>query len=72
MDSNKLKLNIDKTEVMPVSSTSRVALVESEHANIDGNSVPFKMSVLEVHLDQTLFMRQRIDSVCRTPFLELR
>ena len=55
MNSNKLKLNTDKTEVMPVGSASRVALVESECANIGGNSVPFKMSVkyLGVHLDQT-------------------
>ncbi|WP_419618910.1 hypothetical protein, partial [Thiolapillus sp.] len=74
MNSNKLKLNTDKTEVMPVGSASRVALVESECANIGGNSVPFKMSVkyLGVHLDQTLSMRQHIDSVCRASFLELR
>ena len=69
MNSNKLKLNTDKTEVTPVGSTSRVTLVESECANIDGNSVPFKMSVkyLEVHLDQTLPMRQHIDSVVEQP-----
>ena len=29
MNRNKLKLNTDKTEVMPVGSASRVALVES-------------------------------------------
>ena len=59
---------------MPVGSASRVALVESECTNIGGNSVPFKMSVkyLGVHLDQTLSMRQYIDSVCRASFLELR
>ena len=45
MNDNKLKLNTDKTEVMPVFSTSHVALVESECANIYGNSVPFKTSV---------------------------
>ena len=56
MNSDKLKLNTDKTEVTSVGSASRVALVESECANIGGNSVPFKMSVkyLGVHLDQTL------------------
>ena len=32
MNSNKLKLNTDKTEVMPAGSASRVALVESECA----------------------------------------
>ena len=34
MNSNKLKLNTDKTEVMPVGSASRVALVGSESTNI--------------------------------------
>ena len=74
INSNKLKLNTDKTEVMPVGSASRVALAKSECANIGGNSASFKMSVkyLGVHLDQTLSMRQHIDSVCRASFLELR
>ena len=69
MNSNKHKLNTDKTEVMPIGSASRVALVESECANIGGNSVPFKMSVkyLGVHLDQTLSMRQHIDRLSRIP-----
>ena len=59
---------------MPVGSASRVSLVESECANIGGNSVPFKTSVkyLGVHLDQTLSMQQHINSVCRTSFLELQ
>ena len=74
MNSNKRKLNTDKTEVMPVGSASRVTLVESECANIGGNSVPFKISVkyLRVHLDQTLSMWQYIDSVCSASILELR
>ena len=68
MNSNKFKLNTDKTEVMPFGSASRVALVESECANIDGNSVPFKMSVkyLGVHLDRTLSMRQHINKSSRS------
>ena len=42
MNSNKLKLNTDKTEVMPVDCTSRLKSVDSQCANIGGNSVPFK------------------------------
>ena len=42
MNSNRLKLNTDKTEVMPIGSTSRIALVEIECSNIGGSSVPFK------------------------------
>ena len=45
MNSNKLKLNTDKTEVMPVGSASCLESVDSERANIGGNSVPFKTSV---------------------------
>ena len=65
MNSNKLKLNTDKT----VGSASRLALVESESENIGGNSVPFKTSVkyLGVHLDRTLSMRQHIDRLSRIP-----
>ena len=56
MNSNKLKLNTDKTEVMPVGSAFCLESVDSECANIGGNSVPFKTSVkyLGVHLDRTL------------------
>ena len=45
MNSNKLKLNTDKTEVMPAGSASRLESVDSECANIGGNSVPFKTSI---------------------------
>ena len=74
MNNNKLKLNTDETEVMPVCSASRVALVESDCANIGGNSVPFKTAVkcLGVHLDRTLAMQQHTDSICLASFLELR
>ena len=52
VNSNKLKLNTDKTEVMPVGSASRLDSVDSECTNIGGNSVPFQTSVkyLGVHL----------------------
>ena len=74
MNSNKLKLNTDKTEVMPVGSASRLESVDSECANIGGNSVPFKTSVkyLGVHLDRTLSVQKHISSVCCAFFLELR
>ena len=42
MNSNKLKLITDKTEVMPVGSASCLESVDSECANIGGNSVPLK------------------------------
>ena len=74
MNSNKLKLNTDKTEVMPVGSASCLESVDSECANVGGNNVPFKTSVkyLGVHLDKTLSMQKHISSICCASFLELR
>ena len=46
MNSNKLKLNTDKTEVMPVGCASHLESVDGECASIGGNSVPFRMLVV--------------------------
>ena len=74
MNGNKLKLNTDKTEVMPVGSASRLESFDSECANIGGNSVPFKTSVkyLGVHLDRTLSVQQHTNNICYASFQELR
>ena len=42
MNSNKLKVNTDKTEVMPVGSTPRVGLIERECANIGEKQCSFQ------------------------------
>ena len=74
MNSNNLKLNTHKTEVMPVDCLSRLESVDSECANIGESSVPFKMSVkcLGVHLDRTLSMQQHISNISRASFLDHR
>ena len=85
VNSNKLKLNTDKTEIMPVGSASCLESVESsrfqgfesvdsECANIGKNSVPFKTSFkyLGIHLDKTLSVQKHISSICCASFLELR
>ena len=74
MNSNKLKLNPDKTEVMPVGSVSRLALVGEESLNLGGATILFQPSVkyLGVKLDQTLSMHDQISSTCRACFFELR
>ena len=68
MQSNKLKLNTEKTEMMRISS------VGCESADIGESCIPFQTTVtyLEVHLDQTLSVKQHISSLCRTTFLALR
>ena len=74
MNSNKLKLNTDKTEVIPVGSASCLESVDIECANIGKNSVPFKTSFkyLGIHLDKTLSVQKHISSICCASFLELR
>ena len=74
MNSNKLKLNTDKTEVMPVGTSSNLKLVNCESASIGGNDIVFKKAVkyLGVKIDQTLSMQDQVSSICQTSFLELR
>ena len=71
--SNKLKLNSEETEVLPVASTSRLSSVGRDSAGVGGKRIPFRSSFrnLGVHLDQTLSMQQHISSVCRASYLEL-
>ena len=47
MNSNKLKLNTDKTEVMPACSASRLESIDSECAYIGGNSVHCQLNTQE-------------------------
>ena len=74
MHSNKLKLNAEKTEVLPVGSVSRLALVGRDSLNLSGATILFQPSVkyLGVKLDQTLSMHDQISSVCRACLFELR
>ena len=74
MNSNKLILNTDKTEVMAVGTSSRLSRVDCNSANIGDSNIPFKTSVkyLGVKIDQTLSMQDQISSVCRASFLKLR
>ena len=74
MQSNNLKLNTEKTEMMLVGSSVRISSVGCESADIDGSCIPFQTTVtyLGVHLDQTLSMKPHISSLCRTTFLALR
>ena len=74
MQSSKLKLNREKTEMMLVGSSVLISSVGCESADIDGSCIPFQTTVtyLGVHLDQTLSIKQHLSSLCRTTFLALR
>ena len=77
MYSNKLRLNAEKTEkteVLPVASTSRLSSVGRDSVDIGGKHIPFKSLVrnLAVRLDQTLSIQQHSSSACRAADLELR
>ena len=67
-------LNAEKTEVLPIASTSCLSLVGGDNVDIGGKHIAFKSSVrnVGVHLDQASSMQQQISSVCRTAYLELR
>ena len=67
MNSNKLMLNTDKTEVMTVGAYFLLRPVDRYSANIGGTNTPFKTSVkyLWVKIDQTLSIQDQISSVCR-------
>ena len=45
MNSNKLMLNTDKTEVMAAGTSFRLSRVDCNSANIVGSGIPFKTSV---------------------------
>ena len=62
MQSNKLKLNTEKTEMMLLGSPVRISSVGCESADTDGSCIPFQTTVtyLGVHLDQTLSVKQHI------------
>ena len=74
MNSNKLMLNTDKTEVMPVDTSFRLSQRDCNSANIRGNNIPFKTSgkYLCVTIDQTVSMQDLISSVYCASFFELR
>ena len=74
MNSNKLKLNTDKTELMTVGLPSRLELVDAKSVSFDDSTIPFSSVVkyLGVKIDQTLSLQDQIGSVCRACFLELR
>ena len=74
MNSNKLKLNPEKTEAMISGSKRRLQQISSGSMSVNGTSIPFLSSVkyLGVTLDSCLTMERHISTICRSTFLALR
>ena len=74
MKSNKLKLNPDKTEVLPVGSKARLCTISRDQATVVGEAIPFKSSVkdLGIYIDQTLSMHAHVSHICKITYLEMR
>ena len=74
MDSNKLFMNADKTELMPAGTSSCLKQLNTSSVPIMGENVVLKSSVkyLGVTIDQTLSMQDHIGDVCRKAFYQLR
>ena len=62
MDSNKLRLNDDKTEALVVGTRPRTSVSCDEHLGIGSSPIPFQPKVKSL---TTL-------AVCRSAYLELR
>ena len=74
MDSNKLMLKADKTEVLIVGAASRVEQFDRDAIKILDTEISLQKSVkyLGVRMDPTLSMSDYISDVCRSSFLSLR
>ena len=74
MQSNKLKLNPEKTEAMVSGSRSCLSEVSSMSMSIDNTTIPFLSSVryLGVTLDSSLTLQSHISNICRSTFLALK
>ena len=55
MNSNKLLLNTDKTEVRAVGTSSRISRVDCDSANIGGGNTPFQTSMKYLGVKLTSF-----------------
>ena len=75
MTNNKLKLNEDKTELIPIATSHKLKSVpNSSTVTFSGTQIPFSNTVrnLGVYLDRSLSMEAHVNTLCKSIFLELR
>ncbi len=62
---NKLKLNTEKTELMPVGAPNRLTLINDVSAVVGESDIPFQPCV---HIDQSLPLHNHISSLSHACF----
>ena len=75
MTANKLKMNDEKTEVIPVGTDHRLKIIAGVTSlSLNGFQIDFSHTVrnLGVHLDSSLTMETHVNKLCKTIYLELR
>ena len=75
MACNRLRMNDDKTEIMPVGTKAKLKSVpQTSSLILSGSTIPFSYKVrnLGVYLDSNLSMDQYVNFLSRSVFLELR
>ena len=72
MACNRLRINDDKTEIMPVGKLKSVPQISSLTRSGSTKSFSSKIRNLGVYLDSNLSMDQHVNLLCRSVFLELR
>ena len=75
MACNRLRMNDDKTETMPVGTKAKLKFVpQTSSLTLSGSIIPFSYKVknLGVYLDSNLSMGKHVNFLCRSVFLELR
>ena len=71
---NKLKLNPEKSEILPIGPQSKLSKLEIDTANINGTDIHFTSCArdLGVHIDSNLSMKKHISHICKVCYFELR
>ena len=74
MRSNKLKMNNDKTEILPCSTVHKLSSLENTTLEIDNETVPFsnKVKNLGVIIDSSLSLNAQINSICKAAYFQIR
>ena len=74
MIANKLKLNSDKTEIMPCGTAAKLCVLAEEHIHVGNEEVPFSSRVknIGVYLERKLRMDSHVNNIIKITYLELR